>query len=159
MSLTLRPAALLDFARLWAWRTDPVTVSAFFGAPPEDLCAHYRWLSAILQTDTARLFIAEDDGVAVGTGRLDLVDGRAEVSITIAPEHRGCGYALELVRALLLRVPVTWPSFTVRAVVKLENVHSLRAFAAAGFLPVVFKPSWVILQWPADGSGTASGGL
>ena len=57
-------------------------------------------------------------------------DGPAEVSVIIAPEVRGRGYATDLLREAL--PPADW-THRLRALILLHNTASARAFAGAGY--------------------------
>jgi GNAT superfamily N-acetyltransferase len=67
--------------------------------------------------------------VIIGRG----LAGRLEVSIEVAPEHRGRGLGADLARAALALSPEGEPIF---AQVSPGNVASLRAFLAAGYRPI-----------------------
>lgn len=73
---------------------------------------------------------AEHRGIViVGRG----LAGRLEVSIEVAPEHRGRGLGADLARAALALAPAGEPLF---AQVSPGNVASLRAFLGAGYRPI-----------------------
>jgi RimJ/RimL family protein N-acetyltransferase len=131
---TLRPATREDWARLLAWRNDPVTRAQSRVTAPVKRAAHRAWLARVLANPETRLYIATDrEGNAVGTGRLDYRgQGLAEVNLTVAPEWRGRGFAGEIINALAVEArALGWTRLTAR--VKLSNGPSLRAFLAAGF--------------------------
>lgn len=140
--VTLRPAEIRDWARLYAWRNDDATRAASLETEPVDLKAHMRWLEKVLVDADTRLWVAEDAtrSVTVGTGRHDLHregGGKkkklvVECSLTIDPQQRGRGYAQQLLGRLIANV--VWDDAEVLvAHVRQENHTSLRVFAAAGF--------------------------
>lgn len=133
----LRPATMEDAELLYRYRTDSVTRAMFLTDGPSSRDAHDQWLAMALRIDTAPcLYIAERGGVPVGTGRFDRqANGEAWVSITIAPECRGKGYAEPLLTALAEEAR-RHGCVALRATIKSENLPSLRAFLAAGFRPV-----------------------
>lgn len=85
---------------------------------------HDQWLA---QT-TDRIFIAEVDGVPVGTVRLVRHPHELEMGVVIAPEHRGRGLAAKMIK---LGAQEAW--IPVVAYVREDNERSLRAFRKAGF--------------------------
>lgn len=138
--MTLRPATLDDAPVLFAWRNDPETRRASRNEEPVTWEGHVAWLKTTLTDTRRRLFIAEHVGHAVGTGRVDLhphldqsvVSEHAELSLTIAPEFRGCGYARQVIDALVQEAASLGVK-ACEAFVKPDNAKSLRAFYAAGF--------------------------
>lgn len=129
-ALTLRRATRDDCDLLWAWRNDPETRAQSHHSDPIPLDQHRVWLANALLNPARRLYIAIDNGVPIGTGRLDLTpEGGAMISITVAPDHRGRGYATPLVRALSAAVPHR----PIDAEVKIHNARSCRTFERAGF--------------------------
>jgi RimJ/RimL family protein N-acetyltransferase len=84
---------------------------------------HVAWLTRRLDRADPALFIAEHEGLAVATFR---VDDDGELSYTVAPEHRGRGIA----SALLVLVAERFGSL--RAEIKHDNLASIRAAEKAG---------------------------
>lgn len=149
----LRLAALSDWARLYAWRNDALTRSMFKHSEPVSLAEHMAWLTETLEKPYVRLFVATVGDKPIGTVRLDRdrheprYDGWAEVSLTVEPRSRGVGYAERIVGRVV--ADNTWSACSylsgLLAEVKPENLASLRAFAACGFLPVSFG-EFVVLE-------------
>lgn len=127
-AITLRPASLQDAALLLSWRNDPQTRAASHNTAPVEMSQHLAWLEAALADRARQLFIAEDDGVAVGSLRVDRqADGVSELSWTVAPAARGQGVGKRMLAVLLstLEGPV-------RAEVKCGNTASMRIAESAG---------------------------
>lgn len=78
---------------------------------------------------------SEDDVVVVGTG----LAGLPEISIELAPDHRGSGRGAALLRAALTSVSMDDP---VVAMVAPGNTRSLRSFLTAGFTPIGSAQLW-----------------
>lgn len=133
-----RLATMHDWARLWAWRNDPVTRLAFVNQKPVGLAEHLGWLAQTLDPErppVRRLCIVELGGQAIGTFRLDCqVRGAMDCSVTVAPAHRRLGHGKLLVGCLVDEAKRWHPNNRLVARVRLENLASLRAFAANGFL-------------------------
>ncbi len=128
----VRQATLRDAHRLWAWRNDPDVRAASTRSgriPFED---HLRWLRDTLR-DPARLLLVGWNGAGqLGQVRFDRQDNEAEVSISVAPEHRGTVGGL-LLRAGIRHFRRKWPQHVIRARVKADNEPSRRLFEHAGF--------------------------
>lgn len=132
--LTARPATLADAPWLLRLRNDPVTITGSTTPGTVALGDHLRWLKASLSDPARRLMVVMSDGVDVATYRLDGVGHEAvEVSLTVAPEARGRGFAVLVIR-LAAEHAVREGADRVLAFVRSENMPSLRAFARAGFV-------------------------
>ena len=99
-AVTLRPASAEDCRMLWEWANDPATREASFDTAPIALPVHEAWLAQKLAAPECDIFIALDsDSHPVGVIRFELKGADAVVSITVAPPHRGKGYASRIIRA------------------------------------------------------------
>ena len=125
--LRLRPARLADAEILLAWRNDPWTVAASHTDRPVTPQEHRRWLAASLDGPDRRLYVAEAEGVAAGTVRLDRERDGWLLSWTVAPACRGRGLGKAMVRLAAQGL-----SGTVRAEVKAANAASARIALHAG---------------------------
>ncbi|WP_210026738.1 GNAT family N-acetyltransferase [Methylobacterium sp. PvR107] len=124
MTLHLRHARPSDASWLLEWRNDPATRLASISEAEVDAESHEAWLLKAIAGAGRTLLIAETDR-PVGVVRLDFGDS-TEMSWTVAPEARGQGIGLQMVRAAL-------PSGRVFACIKSENIPSQRIAAGAGF--------------------------
>ena len=123
--MKLRPATMVDAELLLEWRNDPLTREKSITTDPVPYDAHVQWLERSIASASRTLLVAEDAGVPVGTVRLD--DGDPpEISYTVAPDHRGKGYAEMLVR-------LAAPDHC-EAEVKPGNKASIRALTKSGFV-------------------------
>jgi RimJ/RimL family protein N-acetyltransferase len=100
-AMILRDATMDDAARLFAWRNDTATRAASHTTGELAFDDHCKWLSKSLAMTTRQIFIADINGTAVGTVRLDKLPDCTELSWTVAPEHRGRGHGTAMVRAAL----------------------------------------------------------
>src|SRR5688572_19368988 len=133
MDVTLRPATAADADVTFRWANDPETRAASFHSAAIERGEHERWLQRSLAGTERVLFIAERQGVAVGVMRLDYVSaGRAEIGITVAPEQRGQGLALQVLLAGIERARQLGIERLV-ARIRPDNERSVRSFARAGF--------------------------
>lgn len=122
-SIALRLATPQDSRPLFRWRNDELTRAMFKHGDPVPWKDHVAWLERRLSQPQPNLFIAEENGVPVGTIR---VDEDNSLSYTVAPEHRGRGIAARMLRLVRERFgPLT-------AEIHPENVGSIRAAERAG---------------------------
>lgn len=137
--IRVRPAEPEDGGVLLEWRNDPDTVAASGTPMPVAAAAHARWLSAVLADPFRVLYIAEldsDDRPRVGMCRFDLTaDGSsAEVSINLAPSHRGQGLSRTLLEAGIAQLRSDHPGVgSLDAKIRHRNTASRRLFESLGF--------------------------
>jgi pseudaminic acid synthase len=132
-SITLRRATVEDSPMLLDWRNDEHTRAMSRNRSPVSAEEHARWLRSVLASGHLHLCIAMHGDTAVGQVRLDASDPVAtEVSLTIAPEHRGRHLATTVLRAseVLAR---GLSIFRLTAFIRTENEASIRTFKAAGW--------------------------
>lgn len=126
--LKLRPASMADAALLLTWRNDPLTRAMSRNAAKVAPSEHCAWLENALADPARTLYIAELDGVPVGTLRADTRrDGTTELSWTVAPAARGKGVGRRMVAELASRL--TGP---IRARIKAANAASVRIAEQVG---------------------------
>lgn len=127
--LTLRYAGIEDADMLLRWRNDPTTRLFSRNTNPVATSEHQRWLRQVVDGDGRKLFVAEEDGVPVGTARLDKIsESELELSWTVAPGHRGCGIGKAIVIEAVSRVDQT-----LVAEIRKDNLASVKIAQAAGF--------------------------
>jgi spore coat polysaccharide biosynthesis predicted glycosyltransferase SpsG/RimJ/RimL family protein N-acetyltransferase len=144
--VTTRLATGTDARLLHEWRNDPTTRQASRSSDEVAWDEHVRWVDRVLGDPARQLYVAEQAGAPIGTVRWDhLGGGDWEVSITVAPQARGRGLAVPLLRAGEDALRVEGGARLI-ATVHVDNVPSRRLFERAGYLPLT----------PPDGSGFAT---
>jgi RimJ/RimL family protein N-acetyltransferase len=131
----VREAALADEDLLLSWRNDAGTRNSSRSTDEVDPEEHRRWLGSVLR-DPGRLLLigADPRGNPVGTVRFDsLSEGLFEVSLTVAPDRRGEGWASPLLLAAEATLRSHEPDCRIRAFIRESNAASLAAFARAGY--------------------------
>jgi RimJ/RimL family protein N-acetyltransferase len=133
--LLLRPATEGDEKLLLEWRNEPETRRQSLQQAPVSPEQHAQWFRDRLARPTeCRVYIAEVEGAPVGQARVDLTcEGRGEISVAVATGFRGRGLGRRLIAEATERAAAELGAHTVTAVVKSENIASLRAFEAAGY--------------------------
>jgi spore coat polysaccharide biosynthesis predicted glycosyltransferase SpsG/RimJ/RimL family protein N-acetyltransferase len=140
--LVAREATMADSALLLRWRNDLVTRSSSRISDEVDPARHESWLRSSIDRSDRLLLLASAEGEGdIGTVRWDRVDdGAWEVSITVAPEHRGRSLAGALLRAGEKTLRETHDDVrALLATVHERNPASRRLFARAGYLP--YRPA------------------
>jgi len=142
----LRKATFDDEDRLFMWATDTETRRQSVNQGPITFDDHHQWMMERLCDSHSHVFIARADFDDIGTMMLDSrpnvlskssscnrgMSRHARVSITVAPIHRGRGYAAPMLTALCNKARALHIR-TLEAVVKRDNGPSLSAFRSCGF--------------------------
>ncbi|EKF18193.1 GNAT family N-acetyltransferase [Nitratireductor pacificus] len=92
--MLLRPASVDDAKLLYEWRSDPTTRAMSRDTSELVWEHHLAWVTERLSRANHGLYIAEIDGVPVGTVRID----HDEISYTVAPAHRKKGIGEMMLR-------------------------------------------------------------
>jgi RimJ/RimL family protein N-acetyltransferase len=146
----LRPVALSDENRLLAWRNDPATRASAFNEEEVTADEHSAWFARKLSDAACAMLIAEDAGEPVAQVRLERVEPDvAEIHIAVDPAARGRGVGREVLRLAVAEGRSRLEVSRVRAHVKANNMASLRAFRAAGFVVTSETRNVVELERPA----------
>lgn len=119
-----------DADLLLALRNDPATLSASHNGVV-DRETHLRWLGQMLSREDRRIYIAEKEGIALGTVRAEWIEGAWKLSWIVLEEARGCGVGKAMVALAVedLAAPV-------RAEVKCGNEASAHIAEHAGMICV-----------------------
>jgi RimJ/RimL family protein N-acetyltransferase len=129
--LTVRPVREGDRRLLFEWASDPETRAQSFTSAPIAWEEHLSWFRHRVDADDVLMLIGELEGEPVGHVRFE----HGEVSVVVAPGHRGRGLA----SALIAAGTAAYGGPAV-ARVKPENVASRRAFERAGYVLVDAGP-------------------
>ena len=112
------------------WRANsPATRGASHNTALINQDEHVRWLTNTLKNPNRKLFVAEIDGVPVGTVRMDSETLGYELSWTVSPMMRGSGIGKVMVP--LLADDINEP---IRAEIKAGNIASIRIAEEAGMV-------------------------
>ena len=133
---------------LLEWRNDLSTREASHNTTSVSIGEHVEWLKRTLASENRKLYVAEIDGVPVGTVRADYENPGYELSWTVSPSKRGRGIGKEMVRLLANTI-----SEPIRAEVKKGNIASMHIAKAAGM--VVEREANGILYYERCASGPA----
>lgn len=144
----LRLAEERDADALLAWRNDPETRRWSRNTGEVALADHLAWLRGVLASGDRLLLVGESEGTErVGMVRFDRIGAEEwEVSIAVAPEHRGRGLAGPLLAEGERQLCLRRSPGTVLATVHRDNVASVSLFRSAGYQQDGTTP--------AEGTGT-----
>lgn len=130
----IRPVERADAELLWRWANDLDTRKYSWNTRIISWEEHCFWLERKLSSADCRIWFLVRNGLPVAHVRYDRKgDLWAEVSLTVAPESRGQGFAREILRltAILARRELGVEKLIGHVMV--DNVASVKAFAAAEY--------------------------
>lgn len=119
--MVLRPANLNDENRLLFWRNDPVTRQASLTQHIIGKKEHAKWLRNCLSDPSRKIYVAEKNGIPVGTFRIDSQEEWLFLSWTIAPSWRHRGLGREMVESVRID-----DHKALKAVIRKNNVPSTK---------------------------------
>ncbi len=133
LGVTYHRATENDLMLFYTWANDPVTRANSYVTDPIDLETHKNWFTnKLIQTDSL-LFVARIADKAVGMVRFDMEEDHALIGISIDKDYRGIGLATRL----LVDIQKTYfeeYQKPIVALIKQENIGSIKAFERAGFV-------------------------
>lgn len=131
--MLVRPATHDDAAFLLALRNDPEVRAGSRSTAPVNSDEHQAWLGQVLADPDRHLLVVEREGEAVGQVRFDSQADGWEISVSLIPAARGGGAGAAAIEAGIAWLRERDEHGAVVAVVRDENVASVRAFRRAGF--------------------------
>ena len=127
--IVLRKVTSEDWKILLDWRNDEETQRNSHSTVPVAEATHKTWLNKVLADPNTQLFIAEENGIPVGTTRADFHQPQNDylLSWTIAPHARGKGIGKLMVKAMAEML-----NGRIRAEIKSGNIASVKIAEFAG---------------------------
>jgi UDP-2,4-diacetamido-2,4,6-trideoxy-beta-L-altropyranose hydrolase len=143
--IRLRPVQMADCALLYGCRDRRTSRRGERRASARDprkvsFEEHSEWFAGrhgSVSAAAAPSYIGEYAGLPIGQVRFEYRSaGEAEIDVSVAPDHRGRGWAAPLIDAACWSAFVEKPTLEqVTASVRIGNTRSRRSFVAAGFGP------------------------
>lgn len=148
--IVLVPAGREHMGFFLACRNDLEAVRHSRTGRPIGRREHEEWYGKAIESPGVRLRVAQLDGDAVGTVRVDVREGAGEVGIAVAPALRHQGYGTAILQALLADVAGDPQVAELVAYVHVENAASFRAFSRVGFTAGAEDGAFRQLRHPLD---------
>ncbi|WP_448546856.1 GNAT family N-acetyltransferase [Thalassotalea fusca] len=131
--MDIRVATENDCEMLFHWANDPLIREMAFSQKKIDYADHEKWFLSRLSSNDTCIFIAKVDNNPIGQVRFDNRGRYFEIDVHLAPEQRGKGYASNMLVKSCEALFAEFPAAEVKAVVKLNNPASFKAFRKAHF--------------------------
>ena len=117
--MVLRPANPEDESRLLVWRNDPATRHASLTQHIIGKKEHAMWLRESFANPNRKIYVAEKNGIPVGTFRVDSHADLLFLSWTIAPAWRQRGFGTDMVETVEIE-----DHKALKAVIRKDNIPS-----------------------------------
>lgn len=133
-SVKLRRATSLDTELTYKWQSQPNIRKYFKNTNIPTYSEHSAWMESTIVSKDVELFIVSDGSNDVGSVRIDKEPNvtTATISILIAPEYHGKGYA----KLALGKIKCLFPDYILKAFVHKDNKPSQYLFEKSGFLRI-----------------------
>lgn len=127
----LRCAEMKDSQLIFEWRNDIGTRMNSLNMELISYDTHCKWLETKLQSQNCQMYVCMENDKAIGQIRVDYIDGKGEISYTVAPEYRGKGYGKKIIE--LLEEKEATKKIVLFGIVKSNNVASQKCFEKLGY--------------------------
>lgn len=134
--LSYRTANQQDVDLYFDWANDPVTRQNSYNKEPVDYDAHVKWFRKKINSPDSVLYVFQNESnETVGQIRFDRIPGTDDflVSISVDSNHRGKGYASQMLTQSAHCLLAANPGAHIIAHVFVSNEASYRSFIKAGY--------------------------
>ncbi len=133
-SLVLRAIHEEECRILWEWSNDSIVRRSAFHSGSISWEEHKKWFATKLGDPNCYIFMALDGlGKPIGQIRFDVSGDRAETDISVVREKRSHGFGQQIIKSGVAELCKQTFIHSACALVKIENIASIRAFQKAGF--------------------------
>ena len=145
--INIRVAMSSDCSEVYAWRSDPISVSMFCSASIPSYEEHKDWFNSSLNSAERTLYIGQMGSIKIGVCRFDRNSrrGSAEVSINMNPACRGKGLGKKFLELSIEHFRHANRD-DLTAKIKPENEASLKIFKSCGFQEISSKENVIVLE-------------
>lgn len=143
----LRPANQSDIELLFDWANDPVTRMYSFSTDFISWEQHKKWFAGMMEDADTFQYIYEYQGIALGQIRLTVKGHVAEEGFSVAPEARGMGHGVSMLRLLCDEVKKRHKNIKkLYARVKPENIASKKSFVKSGHIEKEQTAAYILYE-------------
>ncbi len=150
--IKFRYASIEDAQLLYDWASDVSTRNNSYNSEKIEFKDHLNWLQNKLSDANCSIYIFSEGDKYIGQIRIDANnDNEAIIGISIDENHRGNGFASQMIHLATEHFLARCPEYKIRALVFKTNGPSLRGFLKGGFSLVEEKeinniPSFILYK-------------
>lgn len=131
MGLSFRKANIGDAELLFNWTNDLEVRNNSLNTNMIAWDEHLTWLNVKLSSESCQLYVFMYDNTPIGQLRLDFIEDYCIVNYSVDSNYRGRGYGAQMIKVLVSDIA---SNCLLKALVKSENLGSIKVFERAGFL-------------------------
>ncbi|WP_449599054.1 UDP-2,4-diacetamido-2,4,6-trideoxy-beta-L-altropyranose hydrolase [Paenibacillus sp. Marseille-Q9583] len=133
-AIELRNIGQDDVLWMWECRNEIVSRNNSFHTAEISFSEHIEWVKQSEFMLTRKLMVACIGEQKIAVVRFDRDGNDAMISLNVAKEHRGKGYALKILRELEVKA-LEWDRniHNLHATIKMRNIISIKTFTKAGY--------------------------
>lgn len=134
--LTFRTANQHDLDLFFNWANDPATRQNSYNKGPVEYGTHVKWFQKKISSPDIVMYVFQNEGnEPVGQIRFDRIAGTNDflVSISVDSNHRGKGYASQMLTRSADRLLAENPGAHIIAHIFVSNEASYKSFIKAGY--------------------------
>jgi RimJ/RimL family protein N-acetyltransferase len=133
--MKLRRAKIEDALILYNWSNDLVTRSNSYNKNTISLEEHLNWFNIKINNENCFFYMFENEqNSLIGAVRIEKTEQhKSIISITVAPEERGRGYASEMIIMATEDYKKNNPNDVIYAYIFTSNISSFKAFTNARY--------------------------
>lgn len=141
--LQLREVKQEDCELLWKWANDPIVRAASFSSQEITWKDHINWFNNKLNSSSCKHFIAINQlNQPIGQIRFEIDQQLiAIVSLSLDSQYRGRNYSKLMLQMAMDKLLQNNQINYIQALIKPNNVASIRLFQSVGFEMIDSKPS------------------
>ena len=135
MMLSFRKPTTDDMELYFVWANDPDVRIQSFNSSQIELDDHKEWFVAAINNEACSMFVFQNsEGKDIGQVRIEKQnDFEALIGVSLDLNHRGRGYAKEMLKLASDSFLESNSSFKINAFIKEGNLSSKISFEKAGF--------------------------
>lgn len=132
-TLRFREANINDAQLYFDWTNDPLVRSQSFNSETIQFKDHFRWFNSKIADDNSLMLLFSDIEGYVGQVRIEQMKAGNVISVSMAVNSRGKGYASRILRLAAIE-GVKCLGGPIMAYIRKANIASVRSFESAGFV-------------------------
>lgn len=132
-NVKLRRANLEDIDKTYEWASDPLIRNFSFNTSKIDKKDHVRWFANKIQSESCVYYIAEIEGVAIGSIRFDITNKIALISYLLNPNFQGRGLGKKILREGVNQLYLEKNVDCIVGLVFKSNIASIKNFESLGY--------------------------
>jgi RimJ/RimL family protein N-acetyltransferase len=124
-----------DIDLIYNWTNDPEIRQISYNSAFIKYENHLKWFTTKLAEETTffNLF-SNDENEIIGFVRIEKKEEEFTIGLFIDKKHRGKDYSYEMLCQSVADFKTVYPSDSIQAYIKKDNIASIKSFSKAGFI-------------------------